>query len=401
MFYSNTLVRQRLLGISLIAGLLISGGNYNSKFDASQIISNQLQTILDAAISKPETSYPGAILYVRSASGVWQHSAGIGEINTQTAMRPDDRFRAGSMLKTLVSTVVLQLVEEGKLTLETTLPTVLPLNITEALQNNQRITVQMLLNHTSGIAEPLDNAVFDLIGAKPSNIWTAEEWIHRAAMQKPIFPPGEGWHYSNANYLLLGMIIEHTTGAPWRSEVQRRVIDLLALTNSSLPNPGDLNITGNYAHGYIKGLDVTNIDPSMLDAAGGGAFVTTASDISLFLDTLLSGALFQQNDTMKTLMSFVETQDETGLPSSYGLGLQRYIYEGNEMIGHTGGTAGFASCVFVFPSENITIAALVNSIEMKSLFLDIVFPTFETLKENTSTNEEIKEMPHQPRVSFE
>ena len=386
MFHSKALLHRCLLGTSLIAGLLISGCNHDSKDSAAEKVSRQLQTVLDTAVAKPETGYPGAILYARSADGVWQNSAGIGEINTQTAMNPDDKFRAGSMLKMLVSAVTLQLIEEGKLSLDATVPTVLPVNIAETLHNNEQITVQMLLNHTSGIPEPLNDAAFEQVATNPANIWAVGEWINLAATQNPLFAPGEGWSYSNANYLLLGMIIEQATGNTWRSEVRRRVIDRLALTNTFLPEPGDLSIPGNYAHGYIEGMDVTGIDPSMMDAAGGSALVTTASDLVRFLDAFLSGDLFQHSDTVNTLMSFVEAQDETGLPASYGLGLQHYVYAASEMMGHTGGTAGFAGCVFVFPAENITIAAMVNASEMESLFLDIVIPVFETLKEPAPTN---------------
>jgi D-alanyl-D-alanine carboxypeptidase len=381
MFHHQNWFYRCMLITSLLASLILNGISCASPTGSKDKIGNQLQAILDAAVAKPDAGYPGALLYVRSANVIWQKSSGLGEISTQTMMRADDKFRAGSILKMFVAAVTLQLVEEERFSLDATLPNVLPANIAAKFQDDERITVRMLLNHTSGLPEALTDEVIAQIGADPTKVWTAEEWLDLAAEQSQAFAPGEGWMYSNTNYILLGMVIENATGNSWRSEIRQRVIGRLGLTNTFLPEPGDLSIPGNYAHGYIDGgIDITSVDPSMMDAAGGSALVMTASDLARFLNSLLAGQLFQNSNTSHMLLTFVDAQDESGLPYGYGLGLQRYQYEGSEMIGHGGATAGFASCVFVFPGENLTIAAMINAEEMMNVYTDIVIPAFNTLK---------------------
>ena len=113
-----------------------------------------LQQVLDQAVAKPDVFLPGAITYYHDAAyAPWSGSAGLSDLHAQVPMRPVNRIRAGSILKTLVSTVTLQHVEEGMLSLDQTLPELLPATVTDRVANADRITLRMLLNHTSGIPE--------------------------------------------------------------------------------------------------------------------------------------------------------------------------------------------------------------------------------------------------------
>ena len=122
-----------------------------------------------------------------------------------------------------------------------------------------------------------------------------------AAEQKPYFPPGEGFTYSNTDYNLLEVVIEQATGSTWREEVRTRVVEPLHMENTLLPEPGDLFIPSNYAHGYmdIGGtlVDYSRIDSSMAGAAGGHALVTTTMDLAQFLEAMLSDKLFMKTGT--------------------------------------------------------------------------------------------------------
>ena len=181
-----------------------------------QALGQKLQAALEAAVASPDTKWPGAVLYVQAPGlGAWSGAAGLGAVETNTPMRPHDRFRAGSLTKPFIAAVVLQLVEEGRFALDDPITKLLPDQVAAKFADMDQITVRMLLNHTSGLPDFMDRAGPQLI-AQPRKVWQAEELLDFAAGQKPMFAPGESQHYSNTNYVLLGMIIDGATGQPWR-----------------------------------------------------------------------------------------------------------------------------------------------------------------------------------------
>jgi D-alanyl-D-alanine carboxypeptidase len=288
-------------------------------------------------------------------------------------------------MKPFVAVVTLQLVEAGLFSLDDPLPDVLPDNVTAKFANSDQITVRMLLNHTSGIPEFLTETVYVEIATNPAKIWTDDEWLDIAAAQTPYFAPGQGWQYANTNYILIGLVIQQATGRSWRQEVRERVIKPLNLGNTLLPEPGDLSLPGNHSRGYhpMDGalIDITGVDPSMAGAAGGSALVTTASDLARFLNAVLVGELFQNAETLDEMLTFVKAQHESGLPYYYGLGMAKWVLEGGiEMMGHSGGTAGFVSAVYYLPALNITIAAMTNTSDPWDFYLKVFFPAIEVLR---------------------
>ncbi|MFC1951651.1 serine hydrolase domain-containing protein [Chloroflexota bacterium] len=384
----------KLIGLVLLIVVLASMTVACGEKEFDKQLANQLQAVLDDAVASPETISPGAFMRVSGPEfGVWTGAAGLGNIETSTAMRPDDKLRAGSIMKPLVSVVALQLVEEGRFLLEDTMTTVLPVSVTDRFANSNEITIRMLLNHTSGIPEWLGEAQIGEIGANPSKIWKVEELLDLAAAQEPYFAPGQGWTYSNTDYNLLTLIIEQATGRSWREEVRERIIEKLNLENTLLPEPGDTSIPGNHARGYFpmggQLMDMTEVDPSMAGGGGGHALITTAEDLSLFLDALLAGELFQNDRTLDEMMTFVDGPNPWGeipLPGidwekyKYGLGLEKLMLtDGGELIGHAGSTAGYASAVYYLPSKDITIEATINTMDLGSFLYQVLIPALNVL----------------------
>ncbi len=328
-------------------------------------LASQLQDVLDAAVADPDV-FPGAILRVSGPGlGTWTGTAGMGEIASRTPMRPDDKFRAGSIMKTFISVVVLQLVEEGAFSLDDPLPAVLPESSYSRFPDGDEITVRMLLNHTSGLPEWLSPAVIGEIVANPGKVWDVTEFLDLSAAQPPSFSPGSGYAYSNTDYNVLGLIIEGATDRSWREEVAARVIGPLDLPGTLLPEPGDVSIPGNYARGYGASadalVDFTGVDPSMAGAAGGGALVTSALDLARFLGAVLSGELFEKEETLQEMLAFIDAPGEGG-QVGYGLGLQRYLLPGGiEVIGHLGSTAGYVAFMGYLPASSMSIVAALNS----------------------------------------
>jgi D-alanyl-D-alanine carboxypeptidase len=355
-----------LAAVGAVAVSAACGGQERKQ--VSDELGTQLQQILDRATASPKTVFPGTSLYVSQPElGTWAGAAGDASIEPARPMRAQDTFRTGSITKPFVAAAVLQLAEEGKLSLDDPLPAVLPRDVVARFPEAGRITVRMLLNHTSGLPE-FDDHAFDLmVIADPERVWTVDELLDRAAAMPPIAAPGEGFHYSNTNYVLLGQIIEHTTGKSWRTVVTDRIIDRLGLKHTSLPEPGNVSIGDDAAHGYEliggKLRDYTNVDASMAGAAGGNSQVTTTEDLGRFMDALLSGKLFDRPETLRQMLTFVPAKDpHNPLLVGYGLGIERYLLpDGNELLGHLGTGAGYRAYVGRLTAQHAVVSMMINN----------------------------------------
>jgi D-alanyl-D-alanine carboxypeptidase len=334
--------------------------------DAAQPVDSQLQAILDRAVRAPGSSFPGVALYVRRPGNhTWSGAAGTASIDPARRMRAGDRFRAGSIMKPFVAAATLQLVEEGKFALDDPLPAVLPARVIARFPDADRITVRMLLNHTSGIGEYADAGFDREVLANPQRRWKVTEFLDRAAALPRAGFPGERFSYSNANYNLLGLALKQATGKPWRVVVRERVIERLHLNHTSLPEPGHVPAGHDIAHGYelVNGrlIDVTDIDSSMAGAGGGNALLTTSEDLSRFLHGLLAGRLFQRRETVEQMRTFGAAEESDGL-AGYGLGLERYVLPGGlELIGHMGTAGGYRALMFHLPAQQIDLTMVLTT----------------------------------------
>ncbi len=348
-------------------------------------LASELQRVLDLSVAKPGVVLPGAIAYYKdSAHQPWSGAAGQGDLSSRIAMRGHDRFRAGSVLKTLLATVVLQHVESGALSLDAKLPTLLAEPVTAGFPQANQISLRMLLNHTSGIPEWVNDEVHARAASEPSRVWSADEALAIAAAQPPAFAPGTAWGYSNTNYTLVGLILDRVGGKSWRQQVRERVIDRLGLAGTTLPEPGDTTLPGDYAHGYHAApggiLDLTAVDPSMAGAAGGHALVTTAPDLARFVDALLAGQLFTKSETLTAMTTMIDAPHESGLPHHYGLGLETFTMpNGTRVIGHSGSTAGYAVMMFRIPGQDATLITAVNTTDLFANALQIFIPALDVI----------------------
>jgi D-alanyl-D-alanine carboxypeptidase len=362
--------------------LTACGGDEEKK--VSPELATRLQQVLDRAVESPKTFFPGTALYVSlPEQGTWAGAAGESNIDPATPMMAENTFRAGSIVKPFVAAAVLQLVEEGKVALDDPLPAVLPQDVVARIADADRITVRMLLNHTSGIPEYSDREHERMVAADPHRVWQVDEYLEMAAAHPRQFDPGEGYAYSNTDYTLLGLVIEEATGESWREVVRDRVIDQLDLEHTSLPEPGDASIGSGAAHGYelLDGelRDYTEIDPSVAGAAGGHALVTTTKDLARFLDALLAGELFDRPETLEEMLTFVDTTDAPAVPGEvgYGLGIERFEWPGGvEVIGHFGGTAGYLAVVGNLPDEGTEFSMVITAQDDPT---SVLFPALEIM----------------------
>jgi D-alanyl-D-alanine carboxypeptidase len=185
------------LGAALIAAAVFSACGGGEETRVSDQLAGQLQETLDRGVESPRTVFPGTALYVSQPElGTWAGAAGEANIDPGTPMQPGDKFRAGSIMKPFVATAILQLVEEGKLALDDPLPKVLPADIVARVSGADRITLRMLLNHTSGIPEYSDERFNRTVMADPQRVWQVGEFLDLSAAQPRQFEPGQGYAYS-------------------------------------------------------------------------------------------------------------------------------------------------------------------------------------------------------------
>jgi D-alanyl-D-alanine carboxypeptidase len=344
-----------------------------------------LQGVLDRAAAQRDVLLPGAIAHYRERGWApWTGSAGLGDLAAGVPMRPGDRIRAGSIVKTFLATVTLQHVEEGALSLDQTLTELLPAAITDRVAEADRITLRMLLGHTSGIPDWVTDDVHVAVALHPERIWTTDDALEIAASQERAFPPGAAWSYSNTNYTLVGLVLDGLGEKGWRAQVRARVLDRLGLLSTRLPEPGDPSVPGAYAHGYqdVGGtpIDLSAVDPSMAGASGGNAMITTVQDLARFLEGLLAGELFARPGTLEAMTAMREASDGSGLPYRYGLGLESYTFEdGTTVVGHSGGAAGYAVMMFHVPDRHATLVTAVNESSLFTNALQVFIPSLRVI----------------------
>ncbi len=301
---------------------------------------------------------PGAVVYTRGPKGVRAAAAGRADLRKHTALTPAMRFRVGSITKSFVAVVVLQLAAEGELQLDDTVEEWLP----GAVPNGTAITLRQLLNHTSGLPNYTANGSFlSAFSANRRRIWSPLELLGYAS--GPLeFAPGSSWAYSNTNYVLLGLVIETATGRPLADELRARIFGPLNLSHTTLPTA--LAMPSPCAHGYMrpgngliaipgKWLDVTAWHPSWIWAAG--AIVSTAADVARFYSAVSSGRLLPAAQ-----LAELRRTTEIGSGYAYGLGITRLILPCGEAWGHTGGVPGYSSAAFASRDGSRAAVVLVN-----------------------------------------
>ncbi|MEV2235606.1 serine hydrolase domain-containing protein [Streptomyces phaeochromogenes] len=305
------------------------------------------QQAMDAAV---RNGVPGVAGQAKDKYGTWKGTSGIGNLRTNKPRSAADRYRVGSITKTFVSTVLLQLEAEGRLSLDDKVEKWLPGAVHGNGHDGSGITLRQLLNHTSGIFDYTSDEDFgrtyflkDGFFEHRYDTLSPEQLVKIAMAHRPDFEPGTSWNYSNTNYVLAGMVIEKATGHAYGDEVRQRIIEPLGLrattvpgTNPHLPRPSSR------AYGKLAQTatgptyDVTELNPSIASAAG--EMISDARDLNRFYSALLRGKLLPK----KQLTEMKTTVRPEGSPNlGYGLGLMaRTLSCGVVVWGHNGGIQG-------------------------------------------------------------
>lgn len=370
-------VRLTVLSLTVLGAVALAGCNSSESSDpapspspSASVTAVAGQQPADAAeLQKVVDTFAKDHFLPGSVVGVWRPgeqpmvlTQGYSNVADKTPMKPEDTFIIASVTKSFVGTVALQLVEEGTLSLDSKLSEFQP-----DFPNGENITVEQLLNMTSGIYDySTDPKVIGKLAKNPERVWPRKRLVAIAAANPPYFAPGQGWHYTNSNTVLLGLIIEKVTGNKLEQEITTRITEPLGLKNTFLPADGAQNKTT--ATGYNLDedngtfLESPNVDPSFLWAAG--AMISNLEDLKIWAEALGTGTMITPD--LQAQRTQFQTITLDGVPPfyadmdpGYGLAMERYQLPPNEFIGHSGKTSNFNAQMYYQPltgSVQITLA---------------------------------------------
>jgi D-alanyl-D-alanine carboxypeptidase len=331
----------------------------------SAVVATQLQRTLDRV--RAQLSIPGvsvAILWDDGQS--WVGASGLRSVATADPMTTGTGFALASISKTFTAAIVLQLVEEGKLALDQPVAPLLP-----QFKLDPRITVRMLLDHTSGLPDFFMGKGIDAaLLADPNASWTAlQAWAYVA---KKHAIPGKTWNYSNTNYLLLGELVSTITGHPLAQEVRTRLLDPLGLTTAyyqAVEAPKEAGTSayvlvplanGKYRAKPVVAKSAVMPFQSVVTAAGGaGSIAATALDTARWMRAWAGGQVLSP-DMQAQMLADVARTVKLHATIPYGLGIQRVTLAGHTAYGHSGRYIGIRNVVRYIPDLGITIAVLTN-----------------------------------------
>ncbi len=370
--------RTRTAAIVAAAGLLIVAGcsSSNESSDTTASSSSAPAVPSYAAAVKPvveklmkDNAIPGAVVMIKSPKqGDWTSTFGTQKIGENVPMSVDDHFRIGSITKTMTSTVLLQLVQEGRLALDDPIAKYRP-----GVPNGDKITIAQLSEMRSGLfSYTFDDGFGATLDNNPQKVWTPDELLDIAFSHPVVFAPGEKFEYCNTNIVLLGLVIEQITGKPVAQSFKERIFEPLGLTQTSLPDATDSSIPDPHPQGYsfpsdqttmseseqkaavagtLKPKDETDANPSWGWTAG--AAISTVGDMSTYAKALVGGGLLDAKMQKIRLDSIQPIDPNAG----YGLGIARF---GPHLIGHDGQIPGFMTFMGYDPETDLTIVIATN-----------------------------------------
>jgi D-alanyl-D-alanine carboxypeptidase len=306
---------------------------------------------------------PGVVLAVQSDEGFWATAKGYARIEDKTPMQLCHLQYLQSISKTYMAVTILKLYEERKIDLDEPITKHLPQQFHHYINGAEKVTVRMLLNHTSGIPEyNFQPAYVSYLLQHPNHYFQPEDYLEYIEGKKLVFTPGSKHVYTNTNYVILSMIADAISGdhAKLISEV---IFKPLGLTNTFYRNePGYLKYRGivnsywdRYSDGILENASqLQRMNVSTL--VGDDGIVTTPADAIKFLKGLAEGKLLSDS-TMKEMKTWVN--NDKGEPI-YGLGLVHYTVNGYEAFGHSGGGIGAGCELYYFPEKHLYYFIAIN-----------------------------------------
>ena len=314
-------------------------------------VSAQLDSAVSATLRRTEV--PGAIVGVWGPHCNYEEAFGVADKATGAPMNATFFSRIGSETKTFTVTAVLQLVDEGQVALDDPIGKYIP-----GVPAGDQITLRELARMQSGLFNYSADEDFDrALLSDPRRPWTPAELLRYSFAHPLVFPPGQGWQYSNTNIVLLGLLVEKISGLPLQQFLEQRVFEPVGLSHTIFPT--DSSFPRPHAQGYTRQtLDgsetvATDWDPSWGWAAG--AMISTLDDLHTWAHALATGTLLEPGTQAQRL----ETAAPPGAAPGVGYGLGLFVVQG--WIGHNGSLPGYQSLTLYLPEQETSLVVLLNS----------------------------------------
>lgn len=347
----------------------------NSPPLTNEQVVERLQALLDETVAE-QPDVHSAVLQVEMPKRnlIFKGAAGLAIPDDSVGMTVNSRFRIASVTKMITATSIMLLEEEGLIALDSSMVKYLAasgidfdkLHVYDNQSYGRKITVYQLLTHTSGLPDYFFDGPVNANGYTefmqyildhPDKQWEPREMINwNIEHLQPFFAPGKGFHYSDANYALLGMIIEEVSGISLPQFYRSRIFDPLNMPDTYLqfhePDlPGEI-----LSHPYWGEIDLGLINISA--DWGGGGLVSTVGDLSRFIRAFASDEIFSNPATKNQMLDFINL----GLGNGYGLGVSKTTVPEGVVWGHEG---YYASFMVYWPAKDITICGTFNQVNIE------------------------------------
>lgn len=308
-----------------------------NSFGQSETKFGKIDSLLNYLASN--NKFMGSVAIQESDKIVFEKSYGFADVKNKIKANSETKYKIGSITKMFTSVVIFQLVEEKKLTLDTKLSKFFP-----SIKNSENITIANLLEHSSGIYSFTNDADYHEYAKLPK---TRAELMKKIKAGQPAFEPDEKSEYSNSNFVLLGWIIEDLTKKSYAENINSKIIQKIGLKNTGFSS-GAKNEAISY---HLNGKNWEQADKEDMSIPGGaGAILSSASDLTKFIDALFAGKLL----TQPSLLTM------TTIEKGFGKGIFMMPFGERKFFGHTGGIENFSSTLGFYPKEKLSISLLDN-----------------------------------------
>ncbi len=299
---------------------------------------------------KPDETGCAALVAVKGQV-VYRKAFGMANLELNVAMKPEMVFRVGSITKQFTAVAILQLMEQGKLSLQDEITKFIP----DYPTHGYKITVEHLLTHTSGIKSYTNVPEF---GDYRRQDKKPEEVIKIFRNQPMEFAPGTKWNYNNSGYFILGYIIEKVSGLTYQEYIDKNIFKPLGMSSSLYGS--DTKIVKNRASGYQPGSDgVENADMiSMSLPYAAGSIQSTVDDLFKWNQALHSYKLLKKETLDKAFKEYILSD---GKGTSYGYGWMLKQLQGRPTIEHGGAINGFLCNAIYLPQQDVFVAVFSNN----------------------------------------
>jgi D-alanyl-D-alanine carboxypeptidase len=311
-----------------------------SSVSAQSFDKAKLDQYLDTIEAHEKAMFSLAV--IENGESIYQKSIGFADVEHQQKANKDTQYRIGSITKVFTSTMIFQLIDEGKLSLDTKLAKYYP-----KVKNAKKITISMLLSHRSGIHNFTNTPEYTQYMTQPK---TKAQMVSLIEDLDSDFKPNSGANYSNSGYVLLGFIVEDITQDSYAKQLQKRISTTLKLDRTVYGGPIDVkdNQANSYMHNAAGWSPATVTDMSI--PHGAGAIISTPTELAKFLSSLLTGKLVSADSLAKM----------KEINEGFGRGLFQFPFHDKSAFGHNGGVDGFSSLAGYFEADGLAFALTSN-----------------------------------------